>query len=187
MGVVLNKVRADLTSRGVKTIRGMGRSFRIMDSVDGNRKLDKQEFYWGLKDLGTKVSKRESELLLEYLDVNQDGFVDYNEFLVGIRGKPNDKRQAFIDKAFFKFDLDGNGTITAHDLVTVYDCSSHPKVQSGEMSSDEVFTEFLACFGDKNRDGLITRSEWNDYYAAVSSNVDSDEHFCALMANAWKL
>lgn len=158
-----------------------------MDSVDGNRRLDKQEFYWGLKDLGTEVTKRESELLLEYLDTNQDGFVDYNEFLVGVRGQPNAERQSFIDKAFQKFDSDNNGTISASDLAVVYDCSSHPKVQSGERSADEVFTEFLACFGDKNRDGLITKNEWNDYYAAVSSNIDSDEHFCALMARAWGL
>ena len=45
--LVLDKVRANLNKRGVKTIRGMGRSFRIMDD-NGDRKIDKQEFYWGL-------------------------------------------------------------------------------------------------------------------------------------------
>ena len=63
----------------------------------------------------------------------------------------------------------------------------HPKVISGEMTEDEVFTLFLQNFGDKNRDGKITKAEWNDYYAAVSANIDNDEHFCKLMRTAWRL
>ena len=88
----------------------MGRSFRIMDD-NGDRKIDKQEFYWGLQDLGASVSKNEAALLLEYLDTNQDGVVSYDEFLVGIRGCPNEKRMEVIMRAFAKFDKDGNGRI----------------------------------------------------------------------------
>ena len=108
ISLVLNKVRANLNSRGVKTIRGMGRSFRIMDD-NGDRKIDKQEFYWGLQDLGAAVSKNEAALLLDYLDTNQDGVVSYDEFLVGIRGAPNEKRMEVIWRAYSKFDKDGNG------------------------------------------------------------------------------
>lgn len=153
----------------------------------GDRKIDKSEFYWGLKDQGADISKAEAQCLLDHLDLNGDGVVSFDEFLVGLRGKPSDKRMAFIDKAFLKFDADGNGEITAADLRGVYNCSMHPKVQEGKMTEDEVFVEFLGSFGDKNHDGRITRAEWNDYYAAVSSNIDNDDHFCNLMAAAWKL
>ncbi len=63
----------------------------------------------------------------------------------------------------------------------------HPKVKSGEMTEDQVFMQFLGSFGDKNQDGKIEKDEWNDYYAAVSSNIDNDDHFVLLMRNAWKL
>ena len=89
----------------------------------------------------------------------------------------NAKRQAMADKAFLKFDKDGNGRIEAADLKGVYNCSFHPKVISGEMTEDQVFLEFLANFGDKNKDGRIDRQEWNDYYSAVSASIDNDEHF----------
>ena len=55
------------------------------------------------------------------------------------------------------------------------------------MTSEEVFVEFLASFGDVNGDGKITKQEWDDYYAAVSANIDNDNHFIQLMRNAWKL
>ena len=67
--LVLEKVKASLNARGVKTIRGMGRAFRIFDD-NGDRKIDKQEFYWGMKDMGADLTKREAQILLEYLDTN---------------------------------------------------------------------------------------------------------------------
>uniref|UniRef100_A0A7S3T2W5 EF-hand domain-containing protein n=1 Tax=Strombidinopsis acuminata TaxID=141414 RepID=A0A7S3T2W5_9SPIT len=99
----------------------------------------------------------------------------------------NPQRQAITDKAFLKFDADGSGTIEAADLKGVYNADHHPKVISGEMTEDEVFLEFLQNFGDKNQDGKISRQEWNDYYAAVSSSVDNDDHFVQLMKQAWGL
>ena len=92
-----------------------------------------------------------------------------------------------VDKAFLKFDKDGNGAIDATDLKGVYNCSFHPKVAQGLMTEDQVFLEFLSNFIDKNRDGKISREEWNDYYAAVSASIDNDDHFVTLMKTAWKL
>ena len=127
----------------MNSIRGLGRAFRNIDSYNGDRKIDKEEFYVGLREYGVNISKKEADVLLNYLDTNKDGYVSYDEFLTGIRGKPNSRRQAFIDKAYFKFDRDGSGQITSADLRGVFDCSQHPKVLSGEMCEDEVFLTFL--------------------------------------------
>lgn len=92
-----------------------------------------------------------------------------------------------VRKAYLKFDSNGDGAITAADLKGVYNCSMHPKVQNGELTEDEVFLEFLQNFGDKNRDGKISAAEWEEYYAAVSSSIDDDNHFVQLMKAAWRL
>ncbi len=99
----------------------------------------------------------------------------------------NAKRQAITDKAYFKFDRDGNGWIDAADLKGIYNCSFHPKVINGTMTEDQVFMEFLSNFGDRNGDGRISRQEWNDYYSAVSASIDNDDHYEQLMRTAWKL
>ena len=49
--LVLDKVREQIKARGAKTIRGLGRTFRNFDSFDGNKKIDKQEFYSGLCEI----------------------------------------------------------------------------------------------------------------------------------------
>ena len=40
----------------------MARIFKHFDSYDGNRRIDRQEFYAGLKELGADISKKESEV-----------------------------------------------------------------------------------------------------------------------------
>jgi hypothetical protein len=36
-------------------------------------------------------------------------------------------------------------------------------------------------------DGVIDLEEFNDYYAAISASVDSDEVFAAIIKSAWKV
>lgn len=53
----LEQLRAQIKKRGAKTLRGLGRVFRQMDSFDGNHKVDRQEFVTGLRDCGLALSK----------------------------------------------------------------------------------------------------------------------------------
>ena len=117
---ILNKVKQQLQSRGAKTIRGLGRTFRNFDSFDGNHKIDAQEFFSGLREIQINVTQEEANTLLGMLDTDGDGCVNFDEFLVGIRGSLNAQRQAMVDKAFLKFDADGSGVIEAADLRGVY-------------------------------------------------------------------
>jgi len=70
-------------------------------------------------------------VLLDYLDLNQNGTISYDEFLTGLRGVPNKCRQDVIDQAFAKFDAASTGVINVTDLAVVFDTSRHPKVRSG--------------------------------------------------------
>ena len=85
--------------RGAKTIRSLGRVFTTIDT-DGNRRVDPQEFFVGLNECGCNLTKDETNALLAYLDTNQDGTVNYEEFLVAIRGQLNPARRAAVQAAF---------------------------------------------------------------------------------------
>lgn len=126
-------------------------------------------------------------MVLTVFDKDKDSCVDFEEFLTAIRGKPNVRRQSIIDKAFLKFDKEGNGYIDVISLRSVFNAAKHPKVVSGEMSQDQVFTVFLKNFNDMTGLGKIERKEWNDYYYAVSSVIENDDHFVVLMKTTWSL
>ena len=103
---------------------------------NGDRKLSKDEMYYGLTDYGCDVSQAEVATLFAGFDKNGDGKVNFDEFLVGLRGEMNEARKAIVDKAYEKMDSTGDGQVTMEDVRKTYNVDSHPKFQSGEMTAD---------------------------------------------------
>lgn len=63
--LVVKKVKKALEDRGSKTIRSLGRTFRLLDSYDRNRKVDKEEFFVGLQENGVKLDRNEINVRFE--------------------------------------------------------------------------------------------------------------------------
>lgn len=116
---VLDKVKKVLLKRGQHGIRGLGLIFRKMDN-NGDKKLDRYEFQWGLKENGHDITPSEFERIFKYFDKTNNGKIDYNEFLVALRGDLNARRQRLVDAAFDKLDTSGNGAVSIGEMVDAY-------------------------------------------------------------------
>ena len=75
-------------TRSAFGIRGLARIFKAMDE-NGNKKLDVDDFRWGLMDYGVNVTKEEATEILNHFDRNGDGNVNFDEFLVCLRVSKN--------------------------------------------------------------------------------------------------
>ena len=64
--IALQKVREGLEARGSKTIRSLGRTFRELDSYNGDNKVDRDEFIVGLRENGVNLSKNEFDVNFIY-------------------------------------------------------------------------------------------------------------------------
>ena len=181
------KIQHQCATRGARSIRGLSRVFNQLDSYDGNKKVDLEEFFIGMNEFGCDLSREECAMIFSRWDEDGSGSLNFDEFLKGVRNEMSPARQAVVDAAFAKMDSNGSGEISMADLKRVYSASNHPKVISGEMTEDDVFMEFLQAFGDSNCDGTVTKEEWNDYYRGISSSVDTDAEFVLIINNAWKL
>ncbi|KAL4435085.1 hypothetical protein ABPG74_003578 [Tetrahymena malaccensis] len=182
---LINRVRSALLSRNQNTIRGLARAFRQLDSYDRNNKVDRDEFFIVLKENGVSLTKQEQYVLHQCFDRNNEGTVDFDEFLCVIRGELNEQRKAAVLKAFQKFDPHNTGFVEIRDLRGVYNCDHHPKIKTGQMTQEQVFVEFLQNFCDNSKDGKIQLKEWIDYYSAVSVSIQNDDHFEQVVKIAW--
>lgn len=108
-----------------------------------DRKLDRPEFMWGLKENGHTLSPSEFERIFKFFDRNNDGKIDYDEFLRGLRGDMSERRRALVGLAFKKLDNTGDGVVTVEDLEKSYNVEFHPKFKSGEMSKKEILKDFM--------------------------------------------
>jgi len=183
---LLEKIRQVILKRGSHSIRGLGRSFRIMDDRrDG--KLDREDFKWGLHDYGVHLKDDEFDMVMDFFDRDDDGCVSMTEFLRALRGEMNARREGFVKEAYSRLDKDGSGLVTLDDLVHTYDTSFHPEVQSGKITHEEAVTEFMSQWDTLEKDGIVTYEEFLDYYKDLSASIDDDDYWELMMRNAWHI
>ena len=183
---VLKKILDTMKARGAHGIRGLGIVFRRMDN-NGDKKMDRNEFMWGLRENGHTLSPSEFERIFKYFDKNNDGKISYDEFLRGIRGDMNQRRLALVKLAYNKLDRDHSGLVDLNDIAGAYDVTQHPKFKTGEMSRNDILTEFMAQWDTNIRDNKVTLAEFEDYYKDVSASIDEDDYFELMIRNAWHL
>mmetsp|Transcript_26234 Transcript_26234/g.36534 ORF Transcript_26234/g.36534 Transcript_26234/m.36534 type:complete len:506 (-) Transcript_26234:273-1790(-) len=168
-------------------INGISRCFQVNDS-NKNGLFENEEFELVLSRAGIFLKKQEMNALFKKFDKDKSGKLDYSEFLRGLQGNLSGRRLNIALLAFQKLDKDGSGIVDRDDLKGTFDCSRHPKVISGEMSEEQVFKQFLASFEGTQKDGKVTKEEFLDYMANLSSNFPfSDDKFVQTVESAWKV
>jgi len=95
---------------------------------DGSKTISLYEFGKACRDFKVGVSEENIPTLFEAFDTNRDGTLNYDEFLMAIRGELNDFRKALIEKAFRKLDKDNSGVIDYEDIKDIYNAKKHPDV-----------------------------------------------------------
>jgi len=116
--------------------------------------------------------------LFDYFDTDNSGSIQYEEFIQGLRNPLTERRKALVNLAFGKLDKDGSGIVDASEVATLYDASKHPDVIAGRKTANDVFHEFLDTFdvgGEK--DGHVTRAEFENYYTNLGASIDDDDYF----------
>lgn len=92
-----------------------------------------------------------------------------------------------VDKAFKYLDKDGSGVLNVKDIINIYDVTKNKEFIEKKKTREQILSEFLNNFeGVKgNRDGIISKQEWDDYYTDLATSTPSDEYFVAMMESVW--
>jgi len=185
--ILLDKFRESLQQHGARGIFGIGRKFRIADD-DGNRQLDLAEFTKTANEHAMMWSPAQVRAVFASFDRDGSGAISFDEFLIGVRGDMNQRREQLVLMAFEVFDSDKSGVVDMKDIEAKYDASKHPDVISGKKTSTEVLREFLDTFDSSDvKDGKVTPREFLNYYSNVSASIDEDDYFELMIRNAWHI
>ena len=121
--------------------------------VDRSGQLSKKELKNVLKALHIKVNDKELQALLNQMDTNGNGKIDYNEFKAVMAknffGRHNEKD---LEAAFNKYDSDGNGFLTVDEL-------RNAMANIGRRMSENEIKSMIESL-DSNHDGKISFDEF---------------------------
>lgn len=125
---------------------------------------------------------------MKYYDVNGDGHISYEEFIRGLRDELAPRRVKMVEKIFNSLDRDGSGQINIADVIQIYDVSMNHDFIERKKTREQIISEFLSGFEGArgNKDGVITRDEFLDYYTDLSMSVPSDEYFVRMLESVWQ-
>lgn len=71
-------------------------------------------------------------------------------------------------------------------MAQIYDVSESAEVKQG-LPAKEAYGHFMSLWDTQVADGVVTFSEFCDYYRDVSASIDTDDYFGQMMQAAWKL
>jgi len=183
---LLKDLKASLASHGARGIAGLARKFKIIDD-SGNGFLEFPEFKKAMSEHTMSWTNDQLHTIFNYFDKDRSGSIDYDEFLVGIRGQLNQRREQLVLLAFDVLDRDKNGFIELDDIVRIYNADHHPDVLAGKKTKSQVLLEFLETFDAGEKDGKVTPVEFCKYYSNISASIDEDDYFELMIRNAWHI
>jgi len=188
--IVLQEFRRQMYHGGVRkwSIRGLT---RIFDSVakrwhghEGIDVLEEWQFTEAVNKFGVFLNKRATNTLFRLFDRDNNGVVDYNEFINALRGPLNERRYAIIMKAWESVVQKANSP-TASTSLSIDEIhaaqtppTEHLEVQTGlsnPMDAEIQSSEGLADFADKN--GQLDKDAFCERFADISGVIDSDDIF----------
>eukprot|EP00249_Psilotum_nudum_P012010 c23528_g1_i1 orf=199-648(+) len=127
-------------------------AFNLFDK-DRNGSITMEELGTVMRSLGQNPTKTELQNMINEVDVDGNGTVDFSEFLSLMAAKMKDTDpEEELKEAFKVFDQDHNGYITASEL-------SHVMINLGEKLTEEEVWQMIRE-ADADGDGQVNYDEF---------------------------
>ena len=128
----------------------MLKAFREIDK-DGNGVIAKSELMRIFQEQkGNTFSESEVERIVDMVDTNDSGLIDFTEFVVAASNEEELLKRQRLENAFAYLNSDKNGYITIEEVRQFLDGTEETKDELKKIF-DEV---------DKNGDGKISKNEF---------------------------
>jgi len=140
---------ANLTQEQIQELK---EAFSLFDT-DHDGKISARELEVVLRSLGQTPSKNEVQDMINEMDIDHNGTIEFNEFLIMMsRNMQETQTTEELEEAFKLFDQDGNGLISPQELKNAL------KLLGEDLPDDEIHSMIKEA--DLNGDGQIDFKEF---------------------------
>ncbi|XP_046346148.2 calcyphosin-2-like [Haliotis rufescens] len=174
-----------LKKRGIKTVTGLGRWYRKLDT-DSSGLLTHHELEQGLVKYRLELPQQILDAVIEILDPDNEGRVDYSDYMHAIIGEMNEYRKSLVIKAFRKIDSSKRGLIVLSDIRKFFNATASARGPP-DATGTSVIQAFLESVMASPKQEEVSYVEFEEYYEGLSIGFDSEEDFANILRNTWTI
>ena len=127
----------------------------VFDQFDKDKdgKISGKELENAMVSMGQNPTEDEINEMMKEVDLNQDGLIDFDEFMILMtKSSPDTQTEEEVINAFRVFDKEGNGLIASSEL-------KHIMMTIGDKMTEEEADE-MVNEADIDEDGMINYEEF---------------------------
>ena len=137
--------------------KDLEKQFKEWDK-NGDGVLSRDEIIEGYKKTYGYVDEGEIDNMINSIDLDGNGVIDYNEFLTCTMNKEKILNNDNLEICFKAFDSDNSGKISLDEISAIFNSGDKEKIDKEEL---EVFKKMIKD-ADENGDGEISFKEFKD-------------------------
>ena len=137
--------------------KDLEKQFKEWDK-NGDGVLSRDEIIEGYKKTYGYVDEGEIDNMINSIDLDGNGVIDYNEFLTCTMNKEKILNNDNLEICFKAFDSDNSGKISLDEISAIFNSGDKEKINKEEL---EVFKKIIKD-ADENGDGEISFKEFKD-------------------------
>ncbi|XP_074585527.1 calcium-dependent protein kinase 17-like [Curcuma longa] len=142
-------IRVIAESLSDEEIAGLKEMFKMIDA-DNSGQITFEELKIGLEKVGANLKESEISVLMKAADIDNNGTIDYGEFIAATLHLNKIEREDNLFSAFSYFDKDGSGYITHDELQKACE----------EFGIQDAHIEEIIQEIDQDNDGRIDYNEF---------------------------